>query len=136
MIDLRAPYNMDINFIYDSWLHNYRKSPSSTHIHSNTYYPEQRQIIEDLLLTASTIVACNPDNDEQIYGYIVFKRPNTLHYVLVKHIYRRMGVCRKLMEAAFPEAILNDKPIYATHSTTKLRRLSTPFHVIYDERLL
>lgn len=41
-------------------------------------------------------VACKEDDEDLIFGYIVFE-PKTIHFAYVKEAFRRVGVGRKLL---------------------------------------
>lgn len=78
------------------------------------------QRVSALLDTAVTVVACDPENDDVIYGfacgeggaYLGVDSP-TLHYVMVRHPFRRRGIGTMMVRALFPQAV----PIIYTHIT-------------------
>lgn len=52
-------------------------------------------------------MACNVEDEEHIYGYLVFeKRPEfgpIAHYIFVKHAFQKLGIGRSLWIHAFGE---------------------------------
>lgn len=76
--------------------------------------------VEALLATAITVVACDPVNDDVIYGfacgesgsYLGVESP-TLHYVMVRHNFREHGIGTRLVRTIFPDGA----PLIYTHIT-------------------
>lgn len=135
MILIREPNNADVSFIFDSWLRSYRRAFANVALSCEDYYPAQRAKVEAILQKATVLVAANEHDPDQIFGYIVFKHPNSLHYVFIKHLFRRMGICERLMQAAFSEAITQSRPIYTDHSTYKLPVLKKKFNLVFKETI-
>jgi hypothetical protein len=61
-------------------------------------------------------VACLPDNEDVILGYIVFQ-PNVLHYMFVKEAFRKFGIARFLYKESFGD----NETITYTHKTLFVR---------------
>jgi hypothetical protein len=135
MLVLRPPSADDAAFLRNSWVKSYAKwaafrpgeeprpykgaGPARTHSH--IYMPEQHALVGRILDKATTLVACNPAEHWQIFGYIVgerrsgfqdFDRP-LVHYWYVKDGYRKLGIGRALWQAM--AAILGPGPYWATH---------------------
>ncbi len=110
----------DINFIFASWLKSYRNSPDAARIRTRVYYLHQHPRIEQILLRSKTIVASTKDDPNHIVGYIVIEKPNTLHYIYVKQIYRNLGIAKQLLSQ-----ILDHPPdvLTYTHSTAAARHI-------------
>lgn len=122
----------DVPFLYNSWLKSYRDSPTVQSISNTVYYAEQHKLIERLLQApeAKAVVACNPEDPTQIYGYIVYQ-PDVLHWVYVKHTFRGAGIARMLVA----EAGLSAKLIY-THRVKNSERLVGERDATYNPYLL
>lgn len=96
------------------------------------YYKHHRKIVMDILQNRNSKVrvACAEDFPDQIYGYsIVEAQPDctVIHYVYLKHIYRRFHLWRKLLEE-----IDEAKPIYYTHITHKGQIIAQKKNAIYN----
>jgi ribosomal protein S18 acetylase RimI-like enzyme len=105
----------DFGFILNSWLKSYRNSKFAKGLKNETYYRNQGELIMGLLATAVTVVACADDDEDQILGYIVGQEPvdgpgYQVHYVYIKHLYRRLGFA-----SALTKHLAGDRAIYVTH---------------------
>lgn len=105
MVKLRPLRPSDYNFILSSWLRSYRNSRFGKGFTNDVYYRSQTDVILGLLSTATTLVACLPDDEERIVGYIVSQMEPMgehfwVHYCYVRHTYRRFGIARQLAKAA------------------------------------
>lgn len=87
----------DEAFIYNSWLKSYRDSPTVRSVPNSLYFAAHHDVIEQLLSspTANVIIACNPEDPEQIYGYGVGD-VGVIHWIYVKHPFRGNGLGRAL----------------------------------------
>lgn len=67
------------------------------------------------LQKSNCLVAKNQDDFDQLFGFIVFEeddKTNTIHYIYVKKIFRRLKIATQLLN------LLNDKPLnFFTHKT-------------------
>lgn len=135
-ITFRQPSETDLPFIFSSWLKSFRNSNFAKNISNDTYYPEHHRIIEDIFKISTVLLACDKSNVENIYGYIVAAKLDnmfTIHYVYVKHTYRRMGLAGLLIEA-FPHD--PSEPAYYTHDTYMANVLAKKYRFEYNPYLL
>lgn len=96
------PYDpdTDLHFVYRSWVNSYRDSEWAGCLPQHLSYPVYSAAITQLLKRGMRItMAVNPDDRDQILGFIAFE-PGLLHYVFVKSIFRRQGVATSLMACA------------------------------------
>jgi hypothetical protein len=124
----------DRNFILSSWLRSYRYSSAATKVPNDIYFSERGQegLCKRLLSNCHTVIACDRDEPEQIYGWMCW-RPGVLHFTLVKSIYRGHG----LLSAMFDVARLGQKePLVVTHYTRPASRWRERRTVIYNPYLL
>ncbi len=67
---------------------------------SNTvYFQFEHKAIEKLLQKSQVLIACDPADANQLYGYIVFQIIDgvlVVHYAYIKHSFRKMGLLRLL----------------------------------------
>lgn len=83
-----------------------------------TYKAMHRLLLDGLLKRASCLVACAPDYQEQIFGYVIYEAPGdrigvpVLHWTFVKGPFKRNGIGTRLMaEAGFTKT----QPFLFTH---------------------
>jgi len=114
-VQIRAATETDIGFIFNSWLKSYKQSSFSKFIPGAVYFDLHHKTIESILKRAKVLVAVNPADTNQIYGYIVYEtvqETSVVHYCYVKESFRKMGILTLLLsEANLPEAF------FYSHST-------------------
>lgn len=79
----------DWNFILDTWIKTFKKSPYKGMVSKNHYHHEMRYTIEQLVDRGAKIeVAVNPEDREQIVGYSCWEMSlvgvPVIHYIFVK----------------------------------------------------
>jgi GNAT superfamily N-acetyltransferase len=101
LFDIRPGEPEDHAFIYATWLRSYRDSNAARSLVDDPrfYYEYHHAIIEAILSRGSVTVAVAIGDPKTILGYAVHE-PRTLHYVYVKHGFRRMGIAKALL--SFP----------------------------------
>lgn len=141
-ITFRPVKESDLNYIYSSWLEDYLSSHHTkvktyklqSHVAlmpKNLYYKEQRELIAKILKKSKVIVACNTEDEEQIFGYIVYRslgletELTILSWVYVRPIYRSFGICKKLIEKAGPIDVV-------THVTPARRWFLKQYNLIFN----
>lgn len=128
---LRGPRPEDLPFVRSSWTQSYGKyatfskepkaisADGPARLPSHIYVPEQHQLIARILSrsTVTTVVACNPEDADQIFGYLVFEtRPPSqavAHYLYVKDAFRKRGLARALLQSM--RAVTGEGPVWASH---------------------
>lgn len=132
---LRPANEEDISFIFNSWLRSFRTSFFARSVVNSIYFTEQHKVIENCLKTSECIVACNPDYPSQVYGWICAEKIDgifCLHYLYVKHDFRKLGIARILFNA-FEHG--EGAGIF-THYTKSCERLSIKLNLIYHPYIL
>ena len=130
-ITIRPANASDIGFIFNSWLKSFRNSDFAINISNEIYYAEHHKVIESLLKNYNVLVAVNSDDLNQIYGFICGGHTEnilTIHYVYVKHTFRKMGIGELLLNS------FEHNPEYAsiyTHRTKSSNQLSKKYNFIY-----
>lgn len=133
---LRKPHSEDIPFIFNSWLKSYRPSIQVKNIPQNIFYGEHHRFLEKIMKRAECIIACNPDDTNHIFGYVVYEIITgvlVVHYVYVKQDYRRLGVCNYLLEAAGRK---RGEPFAYTHETYIGHKLSFLMKGFYNPYII
>lgn len=131
-IKLRPPDLTDKNFIFNSWLKSYRKSEFAKAQCNAVYFDNYKKIVERILRKSLIIVACNPEDYMQVYGYIVYEElpGNNLlaHYIYVKFPYRKFGVATQLIAAVRKNA----NPVLISHHTSIIDKIAKDLPFVYD----
>jgi hypothetical protein len=115
-IRLRTYEDGDLPFILNSWLRSYRRSVSD--VPGWFYWSRQKALILALLERSYTVVACDPDDPDVVYGFAVVESDghtfHALHWAHVKHGLRGAGVARAMLRAL---GIFENSDITLTHWT-------------------
>lgn len=128
---LRPANAEDVGFIFNAWLKSFRNSEFTKELPNEIYFSEHHKVIEDLLKRYDVIVAANQEDPTQIYGFICAGYTDnvfTLHYVYVKHTFRRMGIGQALLNS------FQHDPSYAaiyTHHGRQAKYLAKKYNFIY-----
>lgn len=127
----------DAPFIYKSWLVNFRSSNDLEQvIDKHIYFENHKKIIEKILGESTCLLAVNPEDDHQIFGYIVYQKIKSLkilHYTYVKSPYRKLGIATMLKKIAFGEA---GAAIMTSHHTRMATILRYKWNLIFNPYIL
>ena len=133
---LRPMREDDKSFIINSYLKTMRYRHPFAEMTDDVYFPPQRKELNTILAAGDVIVACNPEDSQHLYGYIVsekFASGTVVHFIYVKHALRKFGIAREL----FCQAIGKQETTLVTHVTqSNFKRLATKYSLIYDPYLL
>lgn len=118
----RPARESDKNFILNSWLRSYRKNVTwycRARLSSTEYFEGHRSIVYGALETSDVSVLCDPEDDDQIYGWCCHRRLNSdsviVHFLYVKAPYRGFGLGEYLFDY-----VLDGSGCIATHWTWRL----------------
>lgn len=134
-IKLRPASEADAAFIFNSWLKCYRHSKAALQIQNEVYFSGQHKVIEGLAKRSTFVIACNPDDESQIYGYSVGETVDNVtvvHFIYVKEPYRKLGLACTLLAALGHEA---GTPYIYTHKTHAAEKLEKKHPMIYHPYL-
>jgi hypothetical protein len=127
----------DKNFIFNSWLKDYRESLFTVHVPDSIYYKHHADLIQQLLGKSYVAVLCNPEDPTLIFGYVVYQPYNEhviVHYLYVKGIYRQFGLATKLLASITD---VKKKTIYTSHLTEPIFKfMMRKYKIIYSPYLL
>lgn len=129
MFKTRKKTDADTAFIYNSWLKSYRNRHED--VRTEVYYQMQSAVIDKLLASAEVSLACNPDNHDEIYGYVVYEQlptTNIIHYVYVKHYLRKSYIAKQLVEHALDLS----KTTFVSHTPHHADSLLDKYKLIYN----
>jgi GNAT superfamily N-acetyltransferase len=124
-ITLRHGTDRDVDFVFSSWLRSFLKHRQKVlfpvTLTDAEYYRGHHRLIEAVLGRANVLVACDPGDENHLYGYVCFERPEparlVLHWLYVKEARRGWKVGTRLVEAVRQPG---DRVI-ATHWTGRLK---------------
>ena len=131
-IKFRPIKDSDKSFIYSSWLKSYRESDLAKHMVNSIYYDYHAKVIEAAMASSTIIIACNDQDEDQLYGYIVFQQIDDValvHYTYVKFPYRKFGIGRQLFEFAQPDT---EQFTVVTHIPRNFEGLSKKLNLVYN----
>lgn len=143
-IRARPLQGSDENFIYSSWLKSFRPSASNAQIRKDIYFRNQSGVIRDILSRSHGMVAADREDSSHLFGYVIaeFLRESTVvHYVYVKHPFRRLGIGRFLIQAvlgASPDDVLlvcSHIPAREDFFTKFLEKYSIVYDPSYQRRV-
>lgn len=141
-IAIRSYDNADVGFIFNSWLKSFRESPTVRRVPNSVYYENHHSLIDTILASSRSqlLVACNPEDANEIYGYVVaeyFEERTVVHWVYCKQKFRQKGVARQLMGKIL-EGAEEGLPIFYTHYTKAVDREihNKAGAIIYDPYIL
>jgi hypothetical protein len=99
MIPIREFKEADTNFVISTWLRSYYSNQTGYKEKAETFYACHQKQIKKLWNSKDLLcyVAHDPNDEDIIFGFAVFGTDYTLHYVCVKEIYKKMGVCKALL---------------------------------------
>lgn len=121
-IDIRPATGADVPWIYSSWMKSFREHGSGVGRISRDVYRVHHRLAMERVTSKDgvlTIVACNPEDNAQIFGWLcgevdTTKRRAVLYYGHVKSERRRQGIMRALCAALGVE--LGMEVHYAHHT--------------------
>jgi hypothetical protein len=138
VIEVR-PYrpSVDKDFLYSTWLKNYKHSSYFAKRIKPTVFFRGHQIVVDHILnkpTCKALVACPKDDSETILGYIVFEPTfNVVHFTFVKDAFRNMGIARRLLK----ESGIDTEKLMFSHWTFPIDEIIRKYEQItYNPYLL
>lgn len=105
-VDIRLMRPADLEFVMRSWLNAYKHASSfARRIKNSVYYKWHHKIITGILLrkTTLTYVAVLREDSDTILGFLTFEEfdnEQVVHFCYVKKDFRKMGLCRSLLNDA------------------------------------
>lgn len=104
---VRRATKRDLPLITNSWLKSFRDADWVKGCPNSVYYGFQHRIIEHLIPRSVVLCAVNEDDIDQILGWCAAEvveagegaRVLVVHYVYVKHPFRKLGIAKTLVES-------------------------------------
>lgn len=125
LVTLRPALDADRAFVFSSWMRSYRKSEAAKGVPGPSYYPQQQATIERLLRRCNVVIACQPELESEVLGYLIFEPLGAalvVQYVYVKHLLRRMGLATHMVEGV-SRAAAASHVVFAAQTDTRSKRL-------------
>ena len=115
-VAIRASVPSDEPAIYAHWINCLANQRPFSKLDTNWFSAAQHALVERLLSRCRVLVACDPEDANQLYGFVVVGwRQRVLYWVYVKLDFRRGAVATRLMRKAFEN--LGEIPIEYTTRT-------------------
>jgi hypothetical protein len=102
--DIRKPKASDLNFIHSTFLKSMHKETKlGKSVPTTLFFAEFAKTIDYLLEVAETIIACDKENPDVIFAYLIYE-PKIVHYAFTKLAFRRLHIARDLVLYAMENA--------------------------------
>lgn len=117
---VRDANSNDLNYILDSFKNSVKYDTIlAKTCRSQIFNKEFPKVIDHILSTAKTIVACVKDEPSVIVGYLIYSS-NVIHYCLVKEAFRKLRLCWMMMAFAFG---IEDRALQCSLLTEKAKKI-------------
>lgn len=134
----RAPTPADTSFIFNSWLKSFRSNSEwARAMPPAIYFDNHKRVVDRLLKECGVLVAANPEDPEQIFGYAVYQATagnvTILHWLYVKHTYRRLGIGGEIFRTV--RELTRHKPelpVVGTHYTSLWNVLADKWRLVFN----
>lgn len=130
---LRKHTDDDKGFIYQNWIKLYHESCPINFCINDIYLPNQNRIIDNLLETANTLIACNPEDPTLLLGFICYEFVQdvmVVHWMHIRGNMRFRGLATDILQSLYPTA--KSDPILVTHNFRTYSELRHKFCLSYD----
>lgn len=123
--------------VFNSWLKSYRDSPMVRGVPNTAYYTAHHEIISRILEAQGlhAFVACNPDDADSIFGYLIGEATTkgpVVHWLYIKHAFRGWQIAKALFGAFNPKSA----PFIYTHRTRNSEHLLGDLEATFNPYLL
>lgn len=127
-IKFRDAQQKDIAFITSTWMRALWGSKHYKGIKKSIFMTEHHEAIQKRMKNLLCVVACDPSDPYVIFGYIVYSKPNVIHFAYTKGSFRRFGICKRLIA----ESVGDQDNFIVSHSTDYTKDLSEKFNIEYN----
>lgn len=133
-IYIREAETKDLSFIKNSWEKSFEKVMHA--VPRESYHRGQQKLMNRLISKSFCYVSCSHEDLNQIFGWMLFEKIKDigiLHYIYVKHPYRRYGI-----GSALYQMLERDKayPCIASHRTLYLDHIKDKWNVTFNPYIL
>ena len=127
--------NEDRDFIYHSWLKPYKLSRFAKQIPHDLFYKHHTPIVHDIVDNEEIIIACNVDDFDHIYGYLVGEyvyKGACIHWIYVKGSFKKFGIATSLIKQFLDPLKEKDFQLYYSHRTKNASYITNKLPMSYN----
>lgn len=95
-IKIRDFKDKDESFIYNSFLKCNRNQNANKALSNDIYYKKYKAVVAFALKNYKIKIACHPDFEDQIYGYIIYGNQE-IFFAYTKYTFRMLGIFDRLV---------------------------------------
>lgn len=118
-LSIRGGTRADTPLICNSWINRLRTAAPWSEVDSNELSAAQHALIDRIIPRATVLVAHDPHDVDQVFGYAVVDMKNrVLFWLYTKSPFRKLGVAARLMRRAFGNF---DEPVDFCYRTPAMR---------------
>ncbi len=125
-LSYRLASNDDKKIIRHSWFESYRRGGKAPAVRFEYYDPGQNWVIRQALERGKTTVAYATSVPDEVCGWACIEG-DVLHYVYVKHAYRRLGIATELAKQA---KFYSQETIPGLKLARKLQLQYNPYYIL------
>jgi|ERR1035438_2029502 hypothetical protein len=128
---LRKVEETDLGFVYSNWSRVFREVPPMNMCPAAIFKPQQKKVIDCLLNTAKLLVACHPDDSDELLGFICYEfvaEVLVVHWIHIKSIFQHQHIASDILKTLYPEM----SSIIFTHNFREASKLRSKFNLVYD----
>ena len=126
----------DIPFLMSSYIRGLAAQSPWDKLDPN-WHSAATHTLAERMLRQSVIVACDPEDPDQCFGWICFDDVRrVLYWIYVKKAYRQAGLGTALMEFAFLSVGPESDAIRITHKTDSIGWHTERWNLVYDSHSL
>ncbi len=130
-IHIRGALPTDESIIYATWLNSLYCVEPFRRLPKDYFMAAHHALIQSLLTRSQVLIACDPNDPDQIYGYCVCSLGDgVLHWIFTKKDFRRFKVAQRLRDK------LGDREITCTQQTPAMKAIAEKWEVYFDLSLL
>lgn len=120
----------DKGYIFSSWISSLSDSEILKKLHPSLYRPVQKSVIQKCLEHSKVVIVSLKEDDTSIVGYLIFDG-DMLHWINIKHPYRKFGIAKYLIETYAPRLkFFSHQPSrYHVGKKDKMNLVYNPFYI-------
>ena len=132
---IREARPSDLALVYSAWINSLGRRRPFSALDRNWFSAATHALVTCLMDNpdVGATMACNPDRPDQAYGYSVHGPGRVLHWLYVRHKWRRASIGSQLMIDAFGGF---DEPIEITVRTPAIAHLEQKWNLRYRSHAL
>lgn len=115
----------DVSFIIDAWLHQYRTTRMVAPVTKEIYFRWFRKRIIKILKNSEILIACNPEDEDQIFSYAVYRHigdVGILSWIYTKNTFRNLGIATSLFKQIAPiEVVTHIGPSFQSYFSHEMQ---------------